>query len=224
MEERMKEEVNGVISILVVDENEILRRGLVSLLGEYPEFKVVGQASNPEEALSLASQLQPDVVTIEVRMPGIGSNTLTSSIQERLPQAKTLIITSSDTEEDLFTAIRDGALGYVLKEVNLNEIVSAIRTVARGETVISPSIATRLFNELRRGYTDPCAADESDLSPRELEVLRLVAQGAPNKEIALRLFVTEATVKAHLRRILQKLRAGNRTEAAAIAHAKGLIE
>jgi DNA-binding NarL/FixJ family response regulator len=223
MEDRTKEEVNGVISILVVDENEILRRGLVSLLGEYPEFRVVGQASDPKEAMSLASQLQPDVVTIEVRMPGIGSNTLTSSIQERSPQAKTLIITSSDTEEDLFTAIRDGALGYVLKEANLNEIVNAIRTVARGETVISPPIAARLFNELRRGYTNPCTVEESVLSPRELEVLRLVAQGAPNKDIASRLFVTEATVKAHLRRILQKLRAGNRTEAAAIAHARGLI-
>lgn len=220
----MKAEGNGVTSILVVDENEILRRGLISLLGEYPEFSVVGQASDPEEALSLANQLQPDVITTEVRMPKIGSNTLTGSIKERLPQAKTLIITSSDTEEDLFTAIRDGALGYILKKDSLNEILSAIRTVARGETVISPSIATRLFNELRRGYADPCIADISCLSPRELETLRLVAQGAPNKEIASRLFVTEATVKAHLRRILQKLRAGNRTEAAAIAHARGLIE
>ena len=212
-----------MIGVLVADKNQILRRGLISLLAEYPEFRVVGQASSVEEVLSLATKVQPDVITIDVRIPGAGGIAATEKIRQMLPECKILVLTASDTDKDLFASIKAGALGYVLKDVGLDEIIDAIRTVARGEAVISSSIATRLLDEYRRVSNHDYGSEESELSSRELEVLKLVSVGASNKQIALKLFVTESTVKAHLRRILQKLHANNRTEATAIAHARGLI-
>lgn len=212
-----------MISILVVDDHPILRRGLVSLLDEYPEFKVVGQASSADDAISLAERFQPDVVTIEVHVPGVGGIAVTEKMRQLLPDCKILVLTASEMDEDLFASIKAGALGYVLKDVGLEEIIDAIRTVAKGETVISPSIATKLLDEYRRVSNQEFGSEDCDLSPRELEVLKLVSVGASNKQIASQLFITEATVKAHLRRILQKLHANNRTEATAIAHARGLI-
>lgn len=212
-----------MIGVLVADKNQILRRGLISLLAEYPEFSVVGQASSVEEVLLLAAEVQPDVITIDVRIPEEGGIAATEKIRQLLPECKILVLTASDTDKDLFASIKAGALGYVLKDVGLDEIIDAIRTVARGEAVISPSIAARLLDEYRRISNHDYGSEEGELSSRELEVLKLVSVGASNKQIALKLFVTESTVKAHLRRILQKLHANNRTEATAIAHALGLI-
>jgi DNA-binding NarL/FixJ family response regulator len=213
-----------MIKVLVVDDHPVFRQGLISLLQQYPEFEAVGQATNGKEAVAVASEVQPDVVVMDVCMPGGDGIAATTALQQALPKVKVVIVTVSDRDKDLFAAIKAGARGYLLKSVSLCELIDSIRLVARGEAIISPTVAGRLLDEFKQ-----VEKEQSDkrldrgLSLREQEVLRLVAKGASNKEIADRLFISETTVKAHLRTILEKLHARNRAEAVALAAARGLL-
>ncbi len=209
-----------MIKVLIVDDHPIFRQGLISLLQQYPEFETVGQATNGKEAVAIASEVLPDVVVMDVCMPGGDGIAATTALLQKLPQVKVVIVTVSDKNEDLLAAIKAGARGYLLKSVSLRELIDSIRLVAQGEAIISPAMAGRLLDEFRQ-------ADKElgeQLSLREQEVLQLVAQGYSNKEIANQLFISETTVKAHLRTILQKLHARNRTEAVALAVNKGWLK
>ena len=213
-----------MIKVLVVDDHPIFRQGLISLLQQYPEFEAVGQATNGEEAVAVATELQPDVVVMDVCMPGGDGIAATTALQQALPNIKVVIVTVSDKDEDLFAAIKAGARGYLLKSVSLRELIDSIRLVAQGEAIISPTVAGKLLDEFKQ--TDKEKLDKAlngGLSLREQEVLQLVSQGASNKEIAEQLFISETTVKAHLRTILQKLHARNRAEAVALAATKGWL-
>jgi two-component system NarL family response regulator len=192
------------------------------VLGQFPEFQVVGQASNGSEAVAKASELQPDVVIMDISMPGSTGIEATIALQQRLPQVRVLILTVSEEQEDLFTAIKAGAKGYLLKSVGLEELVNAVRLVANGEAIISPSMAVRLLDEFRQPTKEK--VEKGPLSGREREILQLVAQGDSNREIAAQLFISETTVKAHLRSILEKLHVKNRAQAVAHAAGKGWFQ
>ena len=214
-----------MIKVLVVDDHPIFRQGLISLLQQYPEFETVGQATNGEEAVAVASEVQPDVIVMDVCMPGGDGIAATTALQQTSPKVKVIIVTVSDKDEDLFAAIKAGARGYLLKSVSLRELIDSIRLVAQGEAIISPTVAGKLLDEFKQTDRDQSGKElNGGLSLREQEVLQLVAQGASNKEIADQLFISETTVKAHLRTILQKLHARNRAEAVALAATKGWLK
>ncbi len=213
-----------MIRLLVVDDHPIFRHGLISVLQQCPEFEVVGQATNGVEAVAEASKLQPDIIIMDIRMPGGNGVEATIALQQRLSQVKVLILTVSDREDDLFTAIKAGAKGYLLKSVGLRELIDSIRLVASGEAIVSPSMAARLLEEFKQSGRNRASKDTRGLSPREKEVLQLIAQGGSNKEIADNLFISETTVKAHLRSILEKLHVRNRAEAVALAMTNGLLK
>jgi two-component system NarL family response regulator len=230
----LREGEKSVIKILLVDDHPVFRRGLVYVLKDWPDLHVVGEAANGVEAISRATELQPDVVIMDLRMPGVNGAEATAALQQVVPQAKVLILTVSDESEDLFACMEAGARGYLLKSAELDGLVAAIRVVATGDVIITPGMATRLLNELKQGARRQSQApapvatmssdDSSDaLSLREKQVMQLVVQGASNKEIAAKLFISETTVKAHLRTILEKLQVKNRAEAVAKATAKGLL-
>ena len=211
-----------MIRILVADDHPVFRQGLVSLLQRYPEFDVVGQAANGNEAIAQAKQSLPDVVIMDICMPGGNGVAATVALQRILPQTRVVMFTVSDKDDDLFNAIKAGARGYLLKSVDLDELVESIKLVADGEAIISPSMAGRLLDEFKQGK-EQMGRDPSQLSRRENEVLQLVAEGTSTKQIAGSLYISETTVKTHLRSIMQKLHARNRAEAVALAATKGLL-
>ncbi len=210
------------IKVLVVDDHQVVREGLRRILELDKEIEVVGEARSGEEAIAKATAVAPDVVIMDVRMPECNGVEATAALQQKLPQAKVLILTVSEENEDLFNAVRAGARGYLLKSAELDGIVSAIRVVAAGDVIITPVMAAKMMNELRHVSKNK-TKDEVELSDRERQVTQLVAQGANNKEIAASLSVSEATVKAHLKAILEKLHVKNRAQAVAKAMAKGLL-
>ena len=212
-----------MIKVLVVDDHPVFRHGLISVLEKLPDLQVVGQATNGVEAVAKTKEYQPDVVTMDIRMPGGNGVESTAAIRQILPQTKVLILTVSDKDEDLFAAIKAGAKGYLLKNAELDDLVDAIKLVARDEAIVSPAMATKLLDEFQQSSGQRPKKELGKPSPREVEVLKLVAQGGSNKEIADDLFISETTVKAHLRSILEKLHVRNRAEAVALAMANGLL-
>ncbi|MFH1639862.1 MAG: response regulator transcription factor [Chloroflexota bacterium] len=220
----IREGEKAVTKILVVDDHPVFRQGLVSVLEEWPELQLVGQAVNATEAVSMAMELQPDIVITDIRMPDGNGVEATAALQQKLPQIKVLILTVSDEDDDLFSAIEAGARGYLLKSSDLDGLISAIRVVAAGDVIITPTMAVKLMNELRQGNKHRNNEELNVLSPRERQVTQLVATGASNKEIAAGLSISETTVKAHLRSILEKLHVKNRAQAAAKAVSKGLLD
>ena len=214
------------ITVLVVDDKELFREGLVSLLARRPEIKVVGQAEDGFEALELARTLSPEIILMDVDMPGCDGVRATQLIKQELPQINIIMLTVSEEDKDLFTAIKAGAKGYLIKDVKIDELLKAIVVVSKGEAVVSPSMAVKLLTEFSNQpapKTVSTKPDKTALSEREREVLRLVAVGSTNRDIAAKLVISENTVKVHLHNILDKLHLRNRQHAAAYAIREGLV-
>lgn len=197
------------LRVLVVDDSPLFRKGLISLLSNYPDIQVVGEAGNGREALEKARETLPDAILMDVIMPQMDGLEATRLIKEEMPSIKVVMLTVSESEENLFQAIKRGAQGYLLKNVEAEELVRVLRGLAQGEAYVAPGIAAKILQEFTRpSYT----ADH--LSTREKEVLHLVTQGKTNKEIAQSLSIADSTVKNHLRNIMEKLHVRNRLEAA----------
>ncbi len=215
------------IRVLVVDDHALFRRGLEMVLDAEPDIEVVGEAGNGAEALARAIETTPDVVLMDVRMPRGGGIDACTSIKDAVPSAKIIMLTISDEEADLFEAIKAGAMGYLLKEISIDEVAGSVRAVAEGQSLISPSMATKLLTEfasmIKRGdERQPIPGPR--LTEREMGVLRLVAKGLNNRDIAKALFISENTVKNHIRNILEKLQLHSRMEAVVYAVREKLLE
>jgi DNA-binding NarL/FixJ family response regulator len=203
------------IRILVADDHPVVRDGLVTMLGTQPDFQIVGEAATGAEVIQRAVALQPDVVLLDLEMPEMDGVEALKRLRQENPDARVIVFTAFDTDERIVAAVQAGAQGYLLKGVPREEIFNAVRVVHAGGSLLQPVVASKLMRQVSEGF--------EPLTPRELEVLRLVAQGLQNKEIAARLVITERTVKFYVSNILGKLGAGNRTEAVAIAAQRGLI-
>jgi two-component system NarL family response regulator len=212
-----------MVRIFVVDDHPVFRHGLISILGKHREFQVIGDAANGPEAVDKILELQPDIVIMDIFMSGGGGVEATAILQQKLPEVNVLILTVSNSEDDLFEAIKAGAKGYLLKTISVTELIESIMLVAKGEAIVSPSMAVRLLEEFKEVTKEKIRKEPHELSQRENEVLQLASKGASNKEIATKLFVSETTVKAHLRSILEKLHARNRAQAVGLAVAKGWL-
>ncbi len=215
------------ITVLVVDDHTLFRRGIVAVLNGHEELKVIGEATDGLEAIEKAGELKPDVILMDLNMPRCSGLEAIQALQAEMPQVNILVLTVSEMEADLFAAVKFGATGYLLKKAEPEELVRAITAIAQGGVIVSPLMATKLlteFKQLTNGVEkEAVEKDEAELSPREAEVLHLVAQGATNKEIADSLFISENTVKTHLRSIMEKLHLANRSQAAAYAIQRGLV-
>jgi DNA-binding NarL/FixJ family response regulator len=218
------------IKLLLVDDQALFREGLHTLLSVQPDLEVVGEAANGNEALTMAAALLPDVVLMDLRMPVLDGVAATRQLHAAQPECRIIILTTFDADEYVFDGLRAGAIGYLLKDVPSEKLVEAIRTAVRGETFLQPSVAAKVVAEFTRlTQTQAAPAPSKDaalldtLSERELEILRLVASGASNKEIANTLFITEGTAKNHLTNILSKLGVRDRTQAALKAKELGLL-
>ncbi len=215
------------LRVMVVDDHALFRRGLEMVLADEPDIEIVGEASDGQEAIERAQEVMPDIVLMDVRMPKRSGIEATAQIRDLLPHVKILMLTISDEEADLYDAIKAGASGYLLKEIPIEEVADAIRSVWAGQSRISPSMASKLLNEFAAISK---TADESPkvptprLTDREMEVLRLVAQGLNNRDIAKQLFISENTVKNHIRNILEKLHLHSRMEAVVYAVREKMIE
>jgi DNA-binding NarL/FixJ family response regulator len=216
------------IRVLIVDDHALFRRGLEMVLEEQGDIEVVGEGSDGNEAVEKAGDLLPDVVLMDIRMPRRGGIEACTAIKSAVPSAKIVMLTISDEEEDLFEAIKAGASGYLLKEISIDEVPQAVRAVQGGQSLISPYMASKLITEFaalaKRSAERQQQVPAPKLTDREMEVLRLVAKGLGNREIAKELFISENTVKNHVRNILEKLQLHSRMEAVVYAVREKLLE
>jgi two-component system, NarL family, response regulator LiaR len=210
------------VTILIVDDHLLVRQGVRAFLETQPDIRVVGDVGSAEEAVQLATELVPDVVLMDLVMPGIDGVEATRRLRRVSPRSQVLVLTSYHQDEHIFPAIRAGALSYLLKDVSPLELAEAVRRAARGEAVLHPRVAARVVQELQ-GARAEAFNPWSDLSERELEVLRLIADGMDNADIAERLVISEKTVKSHVSNILSKLHVGDRTQAAVYAWREGVV-
>jgi two-component system, NarL family, response regulator DevR len=203
--------------ILLVDDHEIVRLGLKALLERQPHFEVVAEASTARDAVEKVEAFSPDVVVMDIRLPGGSGIEACEEIVERFPNSKVIMLTSYAEDEMLFSAIRAGAAGYVLKQIGGDDLVRAIEAVSRGEALLDPAVTQRIFQEVRKAAKDEEASAFSALTQQEKHVLLLVSEGKTNREIAKALFLGEGTVRNYVSSILSKLALTNRAEAAAYA-------
>lgn len=212
----------NAIKILVVDDHPIVRDGLIAILSTQSDFEVVGKASNGSEALAQVALLKPDVLMLDLEMPEMDGVQALLQLQKAHASVRTIVFTAFDTDERIVGAVKAGAQGYLLKGAPREEIFSAIRIVHAGGSLLQPVVASKLLKQVTgEGSSQP---DPDALTPREQHVLKLLAQGLQNKEIALELTITERTVKFYVSSILSKLGAGNRTEAVRVAVQRGLVK
>jgi DNA-binding NarL/FixJ family response regulator len=210
--------------ILLVDDHEVVRLGLKSLLERHPQFEIVGEAASAREALEQVENNHPDVVVMDIRLPGTSGIEACEEITSRFPETRVLMLTSYAEDEMLFSAIRAGASGYILKQIGGEGLVRALEAVARGEALLDPAVTQRVFQEVRRAVKEEEASAFVHLSQQEKHVLLLVSEGRTNREIAKALFLGEGTVRNYVSSILSKLGVSNRAEAAAYAVAHNLRE
>lgn len=216
------------LRVLLADDHPIVREGLSAVLETQPDFEIVGQAANGLDAVRLAAQLRPDVVLLDLEMPELDGVEVLKAVRAENPEARVLVFTAFDTDERILGAVQAGAKGYLLKGAPRDELFQAVRTVARGGSLLQPAVATRLMQRIEREgarhETGPHAGEAVLLSEREREVLQYLAHGKLNKEIAAELGISERTVKFHVSAILARLQVGNRTEAVTRAAQLGLID
>ncbi|WP_436759546.1 response regulator [Streptosporangium sp. V21-05] len=205
-----------MLRVMIVDDHPVVREGLRGMLEADPGITVVGEASSGDEAVVRAGELAPDVILMDLRMPGGDGVSATSRILIGRPESRVIVLTTYETDADIVRAVEAGAAGYLLKDTSRADLLAAIRSAARGETVLSPSVATRLVTRMRAPVAE-------SLSPRETEVLSLVARGLTNAEIGRSLFIGETTVKTHLLRVFGKLGVSDRTAAVTTALDRGLL-
>ena len=210
------------ISLMITDDHALVRQGIRAFLELQPDLNVIGEAGSGEEAVRMAAELVPDVVLMDLVMPGIGGVEATRQVKQASPHSQIIVLTSYHEDEYIFPALRAGALSYVLKDVGPDELADTVRKAARGESVLHPRVASRVVEELRGTRRDTPNLF-TDLSDRELDVLRLIADGLSNAEIAGKLIISEKTVKGHVSNILGKLHMMDRTQAAVYAWQQGLV-
>ncbi len=203
--------------ILIVDDHEVVRLGLRSLIDRHPDFEVVAEAANGREAIEKVASYQPDVVVLDIRLPGMSGVEVCQQITEKYPNTKVIMLTSYAEDEMLFAAIRAGAAGYVLKQIGGDDLIRAIEAVGRGEALLDPSLTQRVFEEVRKAQREEEASAFAELTNQEMQVLQLVSEGKTNREIADALYLGEGTVRNYVSNILGKLGVANRAEAAAYA-------
>jgi DNA-binding NarL/FixJ family response regulator len=208
-----------VIRLLVADDHPVLREGLAAVLATQPDFEVVGEAANGREVVRQVRRLQPDVVLLDLEMPEMDGVQALEELKAYGLEVRTLVLTAFDTDERILGAVKAGAQGYILKGASREEIFDAIRVVHSGGSLLQPVVASKLLRHVSDGSRDPEIP-----TPRELEVLQLLAQGLQNREIAAHLVISERTVKFHVSSLMHKLGAGNRTEAVSIAAQRGLVD
>jgi DNA-binding NarL/FixJ family response regulator len=204
------------IRLLVADDHPVVRDGLRAMLATQPDMELVGEAATGTEAVAHALALRPDVVLMDLQLPGLDGPAAITALRQQAPEVRVLVLTTYGTDADITRAVDAGATGYLLKDAPREQLFGAIRAAAKGESVLSPSIATRVLGRMR-------APAEEALSPRELEILQAVARGLSNKQIGRQLYVSEATVKTHLLRIFAKLGVDDRTAAVTVALERGII-
>lgn len=214
------------LRIFLIDDHNLFRSGVKALLARQPDFEVVGEAADGLEGLKRAREMKPDVVLLDLKMPGISGREAVQMLIEELPQTQVLMLTVSEDEEDLLDTLKSGARGYLLKNIDADFLVDAIRRAARGEAVMSPQMTSKLVQGLQHSGREmaPEAADRDRISPREREILALLARGASNKEMARELKLAESTVKIHVQNILRKLNVTSRVQAAVYAVEHGIVE
>jgi DNA-binding NarL/FixJ family response regulator len=214
------------IKVLIVDDHTLFRKGLINVLQQQPEIQVVGEAKDGKEGTELADSLKPDVILMDVQMPVVNGIQATQAVREKSPDIRIIMLTVSEEDEDLFSAIKAGARGYLVKNIEPEQLIKAIQLVMKGESVIPHTMASKVlteFSRIARKAETPSNSESKPLTPREREILQLLGQGGSNKEIANRLCLSEQTVKIHLKNILKKLHMNNRIQAAIYAHQQGLV-
>jgi len=220
LDEDVKMKKGHLIQVLVVDDHAIIRKGIAAVLELVPDMQVVGDAVNGKEAVEKAETLQPDVILMDLVMPVMDGIEATRQIKSSQPEARILVLTTFASDDQVFPAIKAGALGYHLKDSDPDELVKAIRLIYNGDVSLHPEVARKVLEEISAPPKQPLTTDP--LTPREVEVLKLVAQGLEDKQIAARFVISETTVRTHISRVLSKLHAANRTQAALYALREGL--
>lgn len=216
----------SVIRVMLVDDHSLIREGLKKLLSLEMDLAIVGEAQNGEEVMQKAQELRPDVILMDINLPGKNGIELTGELKEKLPEIKVLVLTVDTEQIHVHKIIKAGALGYLLKDIEPEMLTEAIRTVARGDAYIQPCLLSRLLSEFRqliRDETPPLPPDRFGLTQRELEIINYIASGRTNKEIADELFISEKTVKNHVSSILRKMALDDRTQVAIYAYKQGMI-
>ncbi len=214
--------MNDPITILLVDDHEVVRQGVRAFFEAHAEFEVVGEAKNGAEAVKLAEEFIPNVVLMDLIMPGMDGVEATRLIKNISPRTQIVVLTSYHEDEHIFPALQAGALSYLLKDVKMDELAEAVKKAALGEAVLHPNVAARVILEVRGSKKDEFDP-HSDLTNREMEILKLIADGSSNSEIAKQLVISMHTVKGHVSNILSKLHLADRTQAAVYAWQKGVV-
>ncbi|AHF68302.1 MULTISPECIES: response regulator [Pseudomonas] len=214
--------MTNTLRLVLADDHEVTRTGFVSLLAGHPEFEVIGQASDGQQAIELCEQMQPDIAILDIRMPVLNGLGAARILQQRMPQLKVVMFTMDDSTDHLEAAISAGAVGYLLKDASRDEVIASLQRVARGEEALNSAVSARLLRRMTERNSSRAITTEA-LTPRERQVLGLVASGFSNREIGEKLGITAGTAKAHVEKVIAKLGAADRTQAAVRGVALGLV-